>query len=281
MRAGRTSALLFVACACSAIPGCARALREPPPLRDLGVGEGGSAPSRDSSPAGPAEVDSLLKRAAGLYAARDLLEVKEAARVFLEAARADATSVEGLVGAVRAHVWLVDHETDQLARRDAATSAVQSAQWCGRIEPDNPACAYWLGAALGVQARERRSTGLDALPLIEQAFKKAADTAPSLEEGGPDRALALLYLRAPGWPTGPGDPDLGLTHARKAVQLSPAYPPNQLALAEALKATGDIEESARTYQRALDLSRSRATARDPDASEWIEEAEQALKGASR
>jgi tetratricopeptide (TPR) repeat protein len=132
-----------------------------------------------------------------------------------------------------------------------------------------------------VQARERRSTGLDALPQIEQAFKRAAVEAPSLEEGGPDRALALLYLRAPGWPTGPGDPDLGLMHARKAVQLSPAYPPNQLALAEALKATGDAEESASTYQRALDLARSRAAARDPDASEWIEEAEKALKGETR
>jgi len=210
-----------------------------------------------------------------------LRKVREAAQLFLDAARADATRVEALVGAARAQIWLVDHETEPIARREAATSAVHAAQWCGRIDPENPACSYWLGAALGVQARERRSTGLDALPLIEEAFKKAAVEAPTLEEGGPDRALALLYLRAPGWPTGPGDPDLGLMHARKAVQLSPAFPPNQLALAEALKATGDAEESARTYQRALDLARSRAEARDPDASEWIEEAEKALKGETR
>jgi len=210
-----------------------------------------------------------------------LREVREAAQFFLAAARADATRVEALVGAVRAHVWLVDHETESIARRKAATSAVYAAQWCDRIEPKNPACAYWLGAALGVQARERRSTGLDALPLIEQAFKKAAVEAPSLEEGGPDRALALLYLRAPGWPTGPGNPDLGLEHARKAVELRPDYPPNQLALAEALKATGDEEGGRTTYQRALELARGRAAGGDPEATEWINEAEEALKGVTR
>jgi len=210
-----------------------------------------------------------------------LREVREAALVFLEAARDDATRVEGLVGAARAHVWLVDHETESIGRREAATSAVHAAQWCERIEPEDPACAYWLGAALGVQARERRSTGIDALPLIVAAFKKAAVKAPSLEEGGPDRALALLYVRAPGWPTGPGDPDLGLEHARKAVELRPDYPPNQLALAEALMATGDEEGGRTTYQRALELARGRAADGDPEATEWIHEAEQALKGETR
>ena len=39
-------------------------------------------------------------------------------------------------------------------------------------------------------------------------FHSAAEGDPTIEDGGPDRALALTYLRAPGWPTGPGAPDL-------------------------------------------------------------------------
>jgi tetratricopeptide (TPR) repeat protein len=221
-------------------------------------------------------VPPLLQRAEVLYASRNPVRVREAGQVWLEAARADATRIEGLIGAARSYVWLVDHEPVAADREKYATLAVQSAQWCERVKPDDPGCAYWLGAALGVQARERRSTALDALPLIEAAFKKAAGVDPEMEEGGPDRALALLYLRAPGWPSGPGDPDLGLAHARRAVEIKPDHPPNQMALAEALVATGDAEAGRAMYRRALEAARQREAAGDPDAPDWIREADGAL-----
>ena len=253
------------------IGGCAQALREPPPLIQPGAEAGEQRPDR---------VAALLQSADELYAARDPVGARRAVAVYLEAARADTTRVEGLVGAMRAEAWLIDHETDPGQRRDDAVAAVDAAQWCGRAAPDSAVCSYWLGAALGLQARERHATALDALPRIEEAFKRAAANDPKLEQGGPDRALALLYLRAPGWPTGPGDPDLGLEHASKAVALDPEYPPNQLALAEALKATGDADRGHEVYQRALDLARAKQTDGDPDAIDWIHEAETALAGDS-
>jgi hypothetical protein len=181
-----------------------------------------------------------------------------------------------VLGAVRAQVWLTDHETDPKARQEAATEAVEAAQWCGRKTPGNPECDYWLGAALGVQARERPSTGLKALPQIEELFRRAAQAVPTLDEAGPERALALLYVRAPRWPTGPGNPDLGLSHARAAVELRPEYPPNRLALAEALSATGDRPAGRVEYRHALDLARALADRGDRDAPEWAAEAESAL-----
>jgi len=221
-------------------------------------------------------VETLLTQAGVLYATRTLEGVGKASEVYLQAARADASRIEGLVGAIRAQVWLVDHEPGAAVREAAATLAVQSAQWCLRIAPESAACHYWLGAAMGVQARERQSTALDALPRIEQAFLRAAGKDPGLDEAGPDRALALLYVRAPGWPTGPGDPDRGLEHARKAMLLKPDYPPNLLALAEALSATGDTDGSSKFYSRALELAKIRSAAGDADAVLWIREAETAL-----
>lgn len=257
---------------CSLAAGCAGALREPPPLPQLGGG-GSSSP--------PGSVETLLTQAGVLYATRTLEGVGKASEAYLQAARADASRIEGLIGATRAQVWLVDHEPEAAAREAAATLAVQSAQWCLRIAPESAGCHYWLGAALGVQARERQSTALDALPRIEQAFLLAAGKDPGLDEGGPDRALALLYVRAPGWPAGPGDPDRGLAHARKAMTLRPDYPPNLLALAEALHATGDTAGAGESYSRALELARSRSAAGDADAAEWVREAETALeKGSS-
>jgi hypothetical protein len=187
----------------------------------------------------------------------------------------------GLMGAVEAQVWLSDHETEPAARESAATLAVQVAQWCPEIAPGLPDCDFWLGAAIGVQARERPATGLSALSKIEAAFKRAAEGNPEMEDAGPDRALALLYLRAPRWPRGPGDPDLGLEHAKKAVALRPDYPPNRLALAEALAAAGDAAGSLAAGREALRLAEARAAAGDPDANEWVSQAHKSIDGGGR
>lgn len=247
-----------------AIVGCAPALPQPPPIREMAKG------TRTRS---PEEVAGLLARAEERFARRDLDAVREAVESFLDAAAADTTRVEGLIGAARAGVWLTQHDPNPASRERAATEAVYAAQWCERIAPGSAVCAYWLGAALGVQARERPSTGVSVLPRIREAFERAAGGEPRLEAAGPDRALSLFYLRAPGWPTGPGDPELGLTHARKAAALYPEYPPNLLALAEALLATGDPAGARRALETALDTARRGAVSGDPDAPEWRLEAE--------
>lgn len=244
--------------------GCARSLREPPDLADL-------------APVGPrvsaAEAWEMAGRAEKLYEEREPRSVLDAALLWTRAAQSVEGRREWVVGAVRARVWLADHVSDPRERREQAVAAVQTAQWCPG-GPSEPECAYWLAVALGVQARERRSTALDALRRIEGLFQRAADGAPELDAAGPDRALALLYLRAPGWPSGPGDPDRGLKHALKAVELRPDFPPNQLALGEALAEVGEAERSRRTYERALELARAW---RPPEAEEWIRAAQQALR----
>ncbi len=245
---------------------CVPALHKPQPPPELTEVPTGS----------PQDVDRLLGQAQSLFDRQEPATVREAVEAWLEAAASDPTRDEGVIGATRARIWLADHGTDPKERLEAATSAVNTAQWCGQVAPNDPACSYWLGVALGVQARERPSTGLSALPRITEAFRRAAAETPLLDDAGPDRALALLLVRAPGWPTGPGNPEEALIHARRAVDLKPDYPPNLLALAEALKANGDETASRDRYSRALQLARQAATAGERDATEWISEAEAAL-----
>jgi hypothetical protein len=264
--------------AAAAVPGCAAALKEAPPLVDLA---GGGPPPDASSVAG------LLRQADADFSTRTLESMHRAAALYLRVASAETgASVpgprpEGIMGAVEAQVWLSDHETAPAARESAATLAVQVAQWCPRVAPDLPECDFWLGAALGVQARERPATGLSALAKIEAAFKRAAEGNPEMEDAGPDRALALLYLRAPRWPRGPGDPEQGLVHAKQAVALRPDYPPNRLALAEALAAAGDTAGSLAAGREALRLAEARAAAGDPDANEWVSQARKSIDGGGR
>jgi hypothetical protein len=257
------------------LAGCAPALREPPPLPEIGSPRD---PAVRTDP--PEGVDGFLAQAASAFAERDTASVRRASDLWLRAAAADPARTEGLLGAAQANVWLSDHEPAPAARREAAERAVYAAQWCGRIAPADPACAYWLGAGLGVAARERPSTGLSALPKIEESFLRASREAPDLDDAGPFRALALLYLRAPGWPTGPGDPDRGLEMARQAVSRRPDYPPNQLALAEALAKTDAPSEAIEACRRAAALLASppEGSAAPPPAetTEWRRESEACL-----
>ncbi len=250
---------------------CAPALREPPTVAAL-AGKPAAAP--DGAP--PRD---LVAEAEEAFARRPSFEdARRAESLFLQAAAADPDRVDGIIGAVRTKAWLAEHETDGKVREQLAVSAVQIAQWCGRRAPGSAACDYWLAVALGLQARERPSTADSALKEIIPALERAAKASPELDFDGPDRVLALVYCRAPGWPLGPGDPESGLDAARRAVSRYPDYPPNALALAEALKKNGDVAGGMNAYAKALDLARARGAAGDPDAADWEKEA---LRGLGR
>lgn len=183
-----------------------------------------------------------------------------------------ATEVATLVEAAKTGVRIAEHDPDGAARARAAVDAVLASQRCVQLAPGSAACVYWLGASLGVQARERPTTAHAALPILIASFRRAAQADPLYEQAGPDRALALVYLRAPGWPAGPGDPDLGLTHAQRAVALRPEYPPNLLVLAEALLSTEDRAAAREACVRALAAAKSGPHSRDSDVADWLHDA---------
>ncbi len=269
MRRGLARAAVGLAAALL-VSGCAPALRELPPLTGRDVASGTVTAPRATAP----QVDALVAGGWSRFARRpDRDEVRAAQRAFLEAAQADETRVEGLLGLARASSWLIEHEPDALERERLVGVAIEAAQWCERRAPGSAACDYALAQALGQQARERPSTSRDGLARMVEALERAAAAEPALDQGGPRRVLALVRLRAPGWPLGPGDAAAGLASAEKAVALAPDHPPNQLALAEALARNGRSGEAAAAYARARALARERESAGDPDAPEWIVEAE--------
>jgi len=85
--------------------------------------------------------------------------------------------------------------------------------------------------------------------------------------------LALVLLRAPAWPAGPGDPEAGLDEAKAAVAAVPEAAENQLALAEAFAANGSVGEAHAAYQKAAELASS---AHEPEAAGWLADARTGL-----
>lgn len=256
----KRAALILCACA-----GCARALREPPPLESIA-----RAPQ--------AEAAELLAEADAAWARRgDPGEAAAAEERYLQAARADPGRPEAFAGAIRAKAFRIGREKDGDERTRLSESAVGIGQLCEQNAPQAPLCDYWLAAALGLQARERAATAKDGLKRMNELLRRAAKADPGIDHGGPHRLLAIVLLRAPSWPLGPGDVEAALPEAEAALRLDPAFPPNQLALGEALKKNGKNEEARAAYERALSLAASGAWRGDPDASGWADDARAALR----
>jgi hypothetical protein len=267
--ARRQRGAVFVA-ALVFIGGCRSALQEPPPVTEIGAAAGPSAEQ-------PADASALLARAELNFDRRpDTAAVARSQTLYLEAMRTEGAAVEAFLGAARATAWLVEHEDDAELRQALAVEGVQIGQHCVRLYPSVPECTYRLALAVGQQARERPSTAVDGLGVMVELLEEVIAAAPDLDFAGGDRVLALVLLRAPGWPAGPGDPESGLAHALVAVESFPDYPPNRLVLAEALVENGRREEGRKAFERATELAKIAMDAGEPDAAEWLAEAEQAL-----
>lgn len=252
-------AVLALAAACSS------SLQEPPPVSQIAA-----------RPPSGRNHDELICDANAAWAHRGAPGKAAAAQAFyLDAAAADPAKVDGLLGAMRAITYRLEREQG-IPREELARKGVELGQWCRRRAPKEAECDYRLAIALGQQAREKPSTGMDALGKMVDLLHKAIAAAPRLDSAGPHRVLALVLMRAPSWPVGPGDPEEGLAEAKKATQLYPDAPDNQLALGEGFVATGSSDGARTAYGKALVLAEAARAAGDPDAANWMEQARAGL-----
>ena len=190
------------------------------------------------------------------------------------AAPLSSMTVEQLAAAVAADARRIDLETDSKVRDQLAADAMQNAQACLERAPQAAACLYYDGVALGLNARAHPLQASSVLKSMLEALSSAEAADPSYDQAGPARVKALVLIKAPAWPLGPGDPETGLAAARRAVALRPDYPPNVLALAEALAKTGDAHGAQDAYRHARDLIQALPPSRDRD--DWQHQADQEL-----
>lgn len=186
-----------------------------------------------------------------------------------------ASTVEELAAVIAADAKRSDHEPDAKVRGELAAEASQSAAACLTRQPQAVACLYGRAVALGLEARAHPTRAGELLKQMLGSLADAEVADPNYDEAGPARVRALVLIRAPGWPLGPGDAEAGLVAARRAATLRPQYPPNLLALAEAFAKSGDPTTARESYERARALAQALPVGTDRDA--WLREADEALR----
>ena len=185
-----------------------------------------------------------------------------------------ASTVEELAAAIAADAKRSDRERDAKIRAELAAEASDDAAACLAREPQAAACLYGRAIALGLEARAHPTRAGELLNAMLGSLADAEAVDPSYDEAGPARVRALVLIRAPGWPLGPGDAETGLVAARRAATLRPQYPPNLLVLAEALAKTGDSNGARENYEHARALAQALPAGTDRDG--WLREADEAL-----
>ncbi len=184
-----------------------------------------------------------------------------------------ASSAE-LAAAIDRDAHQSERESDPKVRSELATAARRDADACIGMAPQDVGCLFGSGVALGLEARVHPTRAGAILNDMLATLARAETIDPSYEDAGPARVQALVLIRAPGWPLGPGDPERGLAAAMRAVALRPAYPPNWLAQGDAQAKLGSVSDARVSYGRARDAANK--TPDTPDRADWLREAEQGL-----
>ena len=168
-----------------------------------------------------------------------------------------------------------EHEADASTRAQLAEDAGRQADSCLAADPQAAGCLYGHALALGLQARAHPAHAGESLKRMLAELEAAEAADAGFDEAGPARVRALVLTRAPGWPLGPGDPEAAVVAAKRAVSLRPRYPPNQLALAEALAKNGESTAARAAYQGAHEAAIGLPPS--PERDEWLQEADRALQ----
>jgi tetratricopeptide (TPR) repeat protein len=112
----------------------------------------------------------------------------------------------------------------------------------------NGLCNGTLGQVKGIWS------SLETIEPFKENMESTISIDPSVEEGGPHRALGNLYLKLP-YILG-GDLKLSIMHFQRAIQLGPKFGENYLGLAEAYIESRDFMLAKDILYILLDLDLS-------------------------
>ena len=168
----------------------------------------------------------------------NLLFLARAQTAFAQAQKnhlADTNSAAAARELARTSFDLAELATNETRSAESARCGIDASRRIIAHEPKSAPGHYYLAMNLGELA-QAEAPSLAAYKLVhevEREFKAAAELDERFDYAGPVRNLGALYFQAPGWPLSVGSNRKAREWFERAIVLAPAYPENQLNLAEA------------------------------------------------
>jgi hypothetical protein len=130
---------------------------------------------------------------------------------------------------------LIEGNEDSRADREFAYDAVRT------TEENTAAYAFARASVTGRLVQSRGLRGASQVGEVEEWALRSQALDPEFREGAATRLLGTLYVIAPATFLEQGDSELGLEMLEQLALKHPDVPENQLRLAEAYIALGDLE----------------------------------------
>ena len=122
-----------------------------------------------------------------------------------------------------------------------------------KINSDSAISYFFRALCLGKQGEMQGLwSSLGVIEPFEEDMKKALKLDPSIQNGGPNRALGKLYLELPFFLG--GSTDQAIYHLKEAVRLSPGHAENHLGLAQAFYAVNNLSSARKSLSTLLSLT---------------------------
>ncbi len=150
-----------------------------------------------------------------------------------------------------------------------------------RIKKESPKRVegyYYLAVLRGRHAEQGGLSAFVEAREVENLGRKAVKIDPTYEEGAPLRLMAMLYAKAPPWPTSVGDVDLSLEYAERALALSD-YPLNHFIMAEVLIQAEEFADAREELKKVLSAPNEGKWAKE--SAQWQTRAKRLLKQLGR
>ena len=170
-------------------------------------------------------------RGAFLKERRDIPSVERSHAAYKQALSIRADDYVVLWEAARTAVWLSNYGPED-KQEDYARDGITWANTAVKIKPDGEEGLFYDGALAGKIAELDMAYGIDGLETIQKRMRQLIEMKSTYIYGGPDRVLAIVLMRSPGSPIGPGDWDEAEKHMTRALEIDPNWPENQLYMAE-------------------------------------------------
>lgn len=182
---------------------------------------------------GDASAERLTREARGAFLKepRDVATVEISAQKYKEAIAMRSDQYEVLWEAARTCTWLGTFGPED-RRKAYVDDGLAYANTAVKLKPNGEEGLFFHGALAGQLAGLDFTYGADAVKIIEARMGQLLAKGSTYLYGGPDRVLAIVYMRAAGPPLSVGDYDKALTHMRHAISVESHWPENQLYMAE-------------------------------------------------
>lgn len=160
---------------------------------------------------------------------------------------------------------------DPKARRALFERGLEAASDARKTDEEDPGAVLWWSANIGALAEIKKNPwSLGVIKDVERELKALAKREPRYGFAAADRALGKIYEKAPRF-FSIGSSSKALERLKRAIELAPEFPGNQIALASFYFEEGNTDEARAIAEK---VKKSPAYAKNdygpfaPDRAEW-------------